>query len=91
MPSDEPDPTGPYGPVVVLSPDGLYTPVIAHLSQRARQDERWTINMKGFDEDVRPAPGDVPWRFEPLVVTASNGEFATMHDYVSAVHPWLMG
>lgn len=54
------------------------------------QDEWWTINMEGFDDDVEPAPEDVPPKFEPLVVTASE-EFVTVHDFVSAVHPWLMG
>ncbi|KAG7288133.1 hypothetical protein NEMBOFW57_007656 [Staphylotrichum longicolle] len=54
------------------------------------QDEWWNINGEGFDEDAQPAPGDLPPTFEPLVVTASNGEFVSIHDYVSAVHPWLM-
>lgn len=55
------------------------------------QDEWWTANQEGLDEDVQPAPGAEPPRLEPLVVTAaSNGEFVTVHDFVSAVHPWLM-
>jgi hypothetical protein len=54
------------------------------------QDEWWTLNMEGFDDAVQPAPEDLPPRFEPLVVTAS-GNFVTVHDFVSAVHPWLMG
>ncbi|KXX75178.1 hypothetical protein MMYC01_209620 [Madurella mycetomatis] len=45
--------------------------------------------MEEFDEDVQPEPGDKPLKFEPLVVTASNGDSVTIHDYVSAVHPWL--
>ncbi|KAL0934975.1 uncharacterized protein CTRU02_209566 [Colletotrichum truncatum] len=47
------------------------------------------INQEGFDEDVQPAPDDKPPTFEPLVVTASSGDFVTVHDFVSAVHPWL--
>jgi hypothetical protein len=54
------------------------------------QDEWWNINYEGYDEDVQPSPDDLPPTFEPLVVTASNGEFVSVHDYVSAVHPWLM-
>lgn len=27
----------------------------------------------------------------PLVIEASNTEYTTIHDYVSALHPWLMG
>ncbi|KAI1123312.1 hypothetical protein F5Y10DRAFT_55956 [Nemania abortiva] len=53
------------------------------------QDEWWTLNQEGFDEDVQPDPADIPPTFEPLVVTAS-GDFVTVHDFVSAVHPWLM-
>ncbi|KAK4234568.1 hypothetical protein C8A03DRAFT_37649 [Achaetomium macrosporum] len=48
-------------------------------------DKWWTINQEGFDKDVQPAQGDEPPTFEPLVVTASNGEFVTIHDYVSAI------
>lgn len=54
------------------------------------QDEWWNINGEGFDEDVQPWRGDLPPTFEPLVVTASNREFVSIHDYLSAVHPWLM-
>ena len=58
------------------------------------QNEWYTINQEGFDEDededVEPEPEGQPPTFEPLVVTASNGEFVSIHDYVSAVHPWLM-
>ena len=54
------------------------------------RDEWDNINYEGFDEDVRPAPGDLPPTFEPVVVTASNGEFISVHDYVTVVHPWLM-
>ncbi len=43
--------------------------------------------MEGFDDDVQPEPGEEPPTFDPLVVTASNGQFVTVHDYVSAVHP----
>jgi hypothetical protein len=54
------------------------------------RDEWDNLNYEGFDEDIRPAPEDLPPTFEPLVVTASNGEFVSVHDYVTAVHPWLM-
>ena len=54
-------------------------------------EDAWCdINYEGFDEDIQPAPEDLPPTFEPLVVTASNGGFVSIHDYVSAVHPWLM-
>ena len=53
-------------------------------------EDAWCdINYEGFDEDIQPAPEDLPPTFEPLVVTASSG-FVSIHDYVSAVHPWLM-
>ena len=39
---------------------------------------------------MQPAPGDEPPKLEPLVATASNGKFVTVHDFVSAVHPWPM-
>lgn len=55
------------------------------------QTEWYTMNQEGFDEDVQPAPEDFPPEFKPLVVTASSpGGFVTVHDFVSAVHPWLM-
>ncbi len=54
------------------------------------RDEWYNINYEGFDEDIRPAAGDLPPTFEPAVVTASNGEFVSIHDYVTVVHPWLM-
>jgi len=54
------------------------------------QDEWHTINMEGFDDDVQPDPEDVPPTFEPLVVTASNGRFVSINDYLEAVHPWLL-
>ena len=54
------------------------------------EDAWWDLNYEGFDEDIQPAPEDLPPTFEPLVVTASNGEFVSIHDSVSAVHPWLM-
>ncbi|KAH0439161.1 hypothetical protein CcaCcLH18_02956 [Colletotrichum camelliae] len=56
------------------------------------QNEWYTMNQEGFDDDVQPAPEDFPLEFKPLVVTASSpGAFVTVQDFVSAVHPWLMG
>jgi hypothetical protein len=52
-------------------------------------DSWWTANQEGLDETDEPE-GEPP-EFRPLVVSASNGEFVTVHDYVTAVHPWLMG
>lgn len=49
----------------------------------------WTLNQEGFDETDEPE-GEPP-EFGPLVVIASNGEYVTVNDYVTAVHPWLMG
>ena len=82
-----------------ISQEAVTAPPVASLTVAEEylggwQDEWWTINMEGFDEDVQPAPEDVPPQFEPLVVTASSaaaGGFVTVHDFVSAVHPWLMG
>ncbi|KAK3904826.1 hypothetical protein C8A05DRAFT_13332 [Staphylotrichum tortipilum] len=54
------------------------------------RDEWDDINYEGFDEDIRPSAADLPPTFEPVVVTASNGEFVSVHDYVTVVHPWLM-
>ncbi|KAK2780319.1 hypothetical protein CKAH01_00263 [Colletotrichum kahawae] len=34
---------------------------------------------------------DRPKRALPLVIEASNTEYITIHDYVSAPHPWLLG
>jgi len=48
------------------------------------------LNYEAFDEDIQPSPADLPPTFEPVVVTASNGEFVSIHDYVTVVHPWLM-
>lgn len=52
------------------------------------RDAWWTLNQEGADEDYE-MEGEPP-EFEPLLVTASNGEYVTVHDYVVAVHPWLM-
>ncbi|KAH7355067.1 hypothetical protein BKA65DRAFT_581752 [Rhexocercosporidium sp. MPI-PUGE-AT-0058] len=43
---------------------------------------------EGLDEADEPE-GEPP-EFGPLVVTASNGQYVMVHDYVIAVHPWLM-
>jgi hypothetical protein len=56
---------------------------------RGWQDDWWGINMERFDDD-EPEPDEEPPLFEPLVVTASNGNSVTIGDYVAAVHPWLM-
>ncbi|KAK1750480.1 hypothetical protein QBC47DRAFT_438846 [Echria macrotheca] len=53
------------------------------------QNEWYTINMEGLDDDDSE-PEDMPPTFEPLVVTASNGRFVSIQDYVGAVYPWLM-
>lgn len=60
-------------------------------------DEWYTINQEGLDladdeeADHHNVDADGPPTVAPLVVTASNGSFVTIHDYLSAVHPWLMG
>ncbi|KAH7317038.1 hypothetical protein B0I35DRAFT_410149 [Stachybotrys elegans] len=54
------------------------------------QDEWWTINQEGYDEDVQPDPDEEPPLFKPLTIVASNGSFITINDYVSALHPWLI-
>ncbi|KAI0521919.1 hypothetical protein F5B22DRAFT_594696 [Xylaria bambusicola] len=54
------------------------------------QDEWYTINQEGFDEDVQPDTGDFPPEFDPLIVRASSRDYVTVQDFVSAVHPWLM-
>ncbi|KAK3380522.1 hypothetical protein B0T24DRAFT_615657 [Lasiosphaeria ovina] len=53
------------------------------------RDSWWTVNQEGLDETDEPE-GEPP-EFGPLFVRASNGEYVTVHDYVTAVHPWLMG
>lgn len=56
------------------------------------QNQWYTLNQEGFDENIQPQPEDFPPEFQPLVVTASAADgFVTVHDFVSAVHPWLMG
>lgn len=52
------------------------------------RDEWWTLNQEGLDGVDEPEWQ--PPEFEPLVVTASNGQYVTVHDYVTAVHSWLM-
>ena len=31
-----------------------------------------------------------PWAYDTQLEVTAQGEFLTVHDYVSAVHPWLM-
>ncbi|KAL2066962.1 hypothetical protein VTL71DRAFT_1386 [Oculimacula yallundae] len=55
------------------------------------RDSWWTGNQEGFDDvDEDDEPEGEPPEFAPLVVTASNGQYVTVHDYVTAVHPWLL-
>ncbi|KAK0103222.1 hypothetical protein ONS95_005256 [Cadophora gregata] len=54
------------------------------------RDNWWTGNQEGYDEDDDEPEGEPPEFDLPLVVTASNGRYVTVHDYVTAVHPWLM-
>nr|XP_036574414.1 uncharacterized protein CTRU02_15636 [Colletotrichum truncatum]KAF6780842.1 hypothetical protein CTRU02_15636 [Colletotrichum truncatum] len=42
-------------------------------------------------ELLRCCGTDRPKRALPLVIEASNTEYITIDDYVSALHPWLMG
>lgn len=39
---------------------------------------------------LRCCDEDRPHRISPLVVTPKEGQFVTVHDYVSSVHLWLM-
>ncbi|KAK4146392.1 uncharacterized protein C8A04DRAFT_25902 [Dichotomopilus funicola] len=56
------------------------------------RDSWWTANQEGLDNEADEPEGErEPPEFRPLVVSASNGEFVTVHDYVTAVHPWLIG
>ncbi len=54
------------------------------------EDEWWDHNYERVGESILPTPEDLPQRSGPLLVTASNGEFVSVHDYVSVVHLWLM-
>lgn len=62
--------------------------VIKETSLMYWRDEWWTLNQEGLDGVDEPEWQ--PPEFEPLVVTASNGQYVTVHDYVTAVHSWLM-
>ncbi|KAL8305850.1 hypothetical protein RB597_003468 [Gaeumannomyces tritici] len=46
------------------------------------------------NDDLYPSDQEefegMPPKFDPVVVTASNGQFVTIHDYLSTVHPWLV-
>lgn len=57
------------------------------------RDGWWELNIEPNDDildvDAEEFPG-MPPKFDPVVVSASNGQFVTIHDYLSAVHPWLM-
>ncbi|KAF5526494.1 hypothetical protein CGCA056_v002950 [Colletotrichum aenigma] len=56
-------------------------------------------SSEGAEEDdngdevelLRCCDTDQPKRALPLVIEASNTESITIHDYVSALHPWLIG
>lgn len=55
------------------------------------QNQWWTINAEGFNDMTGYDPGDrEPPTFDPVVVTASNGEFVTIHDFLTTLHPFLM-
>ncbi len=54
------------------------------------QDAWWDLNYERFNEDALPALEDAPPTFVSLVVTATNGEFVSIHDYVLTVNTWLM-
>ncbi|KAK1673083.1 hypothetical protein BDP55DRAFT_634319 [Colletotrichum godetiae] len=45
----------------------------------------------GGGELSRCCDTDRPKRAYPLIIKASNAEYITVHDYVSVLHPWLMG
>ncbi|KAL8421399.1 hypothetical protein RB596_002256 [Gaeumannomyces avenae] len=45
-------------------------------------DDLYPSDQEGFE--------GMPPKFDPVVVTASNGQFVTIHDYLSTVHPWLV-
>ncbi|KLU87177.1 hypothetical protein MAPG_06180 [Magnaporthiopsis poae ATCC 64411] len=57
------------------------------------QDGWYDLNIEPnsdiLDADADYFPG-MPPKFDPVVVSASNGQFVTVHDYLSALHPWLM-
>ncbi|KAL8357735.1 hypothetical protein RB601_009265 [Gaeumannomyces tritici] len=57
------------------------------------RDGWYDINIEPND-DLYPSDQEefegMPPKFDPVVVTASNGQFITIHDYLSTVHPWLV-
>ena len=69
-------------PVVIL--------VVIEKNLEDWEDAWWDHSYQRIAEDINPAPEDVPPTFVSLLVTASNGEFVSIHDFVATVHPWLM-
>lgn len=45
----------------------------------------------GEAELLRCCGTDLPREIPPLLVKAAQGPYVTVHDYVTAVHPWLLG
>ncbi|KAI7777445.1 hypothetical protein LA080_003540 [Diaporthe eres] len=45
----------------------------------------------GEVELLRCCGTDLPREIPPLLVEAAEGPYVTVHDYVAAVHPWLLG
>ncbi|KAJ6783592.1 hypothetical protein PWT90_10349 [Aphanocladium album] len=82
------------------------TVAVSPLTSWAAQWEEFHEDADPDDDDCEFAPGDddddgpgelLRYRGEqrpqtppPLVVTATTKEYVTVHDYVSALHPWLM-
>ncbi|KAL2123414.1 hypothetical protein VTJ04DRAFT_3869 [Mycothermus thermophilus] len=66
-------------------------------------DENWVLfgTIPGREPEHPDFPGkehllrccgvDRPLNKDPKLVVEATGEFLTIHDFVSAVHPWLMG
>ncbi|GKT59086.1 hypothetical protein ColTof4_12622 [Colletotrichum tofieldiae] len=55
------------------------------------EEEEYDGDDSDEGELLRCCNTDRPKRALPLVMEASNTEYITIHDYVSALHPWLMG
>ncbi|KAK6215409.1 hypothetical protein QIS74_08428 [Colletotrichum tabaci] len=53
--------------------------------------EQLWVELKRYCLDTKNDPRRPRSKDVKLEVTAGNGTFLTVHEYVSAVHPWLMG
>lgn len=72
--------------------------ITVHESKLQDWRHRWWDEFvaEGYDEEepelmAEYEEGMPPTFDEPIVVHASDGRKVTVHDFVSAVHPWLMG